>query len=81
MVIPPADSAIILGAISQFDREKRYTAEWQGWETKYNFKYALISNGLRYPVKEIIALATGTTKSSFSGGKESNEYLRKLGEL
>ena len=30
MVIPPADCTIILEAISQFDREKRGTAEWQG---------------------------------------------------
>ncbi len=79
MVIPPTDAARIIEALSLFDREKRHTAEWQGWEMKHNFKHALVKDGFRYPVKEIIALATGKAKSSFSGGAESNGYLRRLG--
>jgi len=79
MVIPPSDVSRIIEALSLFDREMRATGEWQGWEIKHNFKYALLKDGLRYPPKQIIALATGISKSSFSGGAESNDYLRRLG--
>ena len=79
MAIPLADAGRIVEAMSKFDREKRFTADWQGWEMKRNFKYALVKCGVLYPPKEIIGLATGISKASFGGGRESNEYLRKLG--
>src|SRR4051812_43351677 len=57
----------------------RNSPRWQGWETRESYKYAIAKNGRLYPPKEIIALATGTPNSHFSGGAEANGYLRKLG--
>src|SRR5580700_5910773 len=51
----------------------------RGWEANRNFDYALVFEGRRYPPKEIISIATGVPASTFSGGLESNSYLRKLG--
>jgi hypothetical protein len=37
-------------------------------------KYAIEWNGLRYPVKQIIRMATGAT--DFGGGAEANSYVQ-----
>ena len=81
MPIPSVDRARILEALGQFDREERASARWQGWETKENYKYAIAHDGQLYPVKEIISEATGAPTSTFSGGTQSNEYMRQRGFL
>lgn len=79
MVIPSVDRAAIEAALLHFDTELRQTVGWEGWETNAAQRFALVHNGLRYPPKKIIALATGVPVSQFSGGRQSNEYLRQLG--
>lgn len=79
MALPETTKEQVLEAIGRFDRELRSRAEWAGWEGNGNFEYALEHAGSLYPPKEIISLATGMDKSSFSGGEQSNGYLRKLG--
>lgn len=66
----------VLKAMEQFDQKERSSAEWWGWESKQNHKYAISHNEKLYPVKRIISMATGTPVNSFSGGDEANNYLR-----
>jgi hypothetical protein len=79
MALASTDPARINEALDRFDREERPSPKWQGWEAKDNYKYAIAKNGRLYPPKEIIALATGTPTSNFSGGAEANGYLRRHG--
>jgi hypothetical protein len=79
MAIPSVDRGQILDALAKFDRDERLSPDWQGWEQRASFKFALVQDGKTYPVKEIIALATGTPVGTFSGGKEANGYISKLG--
>ena len=78
MTLPSADPARIDEALAQFDREERASPEWQGWETRDSYKWAIAKNDRLYPPKEIIGLATGIAETNFDGGVESNSYLRKL---
>jgi hypothetical protein len=65
--------------MKEFDKELRNTEEWSDWEQKGTYKYAIVHEGRRYPVKQIISMATGETKTSFSGGFEANSYVSKRG--
>jgi hypothetical protein len=48
-----------------------------------NYRYFILHDGERYPVKEIIRLAvrlaTGDWPGRFWGGRESNTYVRNRG--
>ena len=79
MAIPAVDSARIDEALAQFDREERDLPKWKGWDERGSYKHAIVKGGFLYPPKEIVALATGLPVSEFSGGPETNEYLRKRG--
>jgi 5-methylcytosine-specific restriction enzyme B len=67
----------LLQAIEEYDRSLRDTPEWANWESKDTYKYAIAHNDKRYPVKQIIRMATGAT--DFSGGEEANNYVTKRG--
>lgn len=69
----------ILEVILSFDENFRGTKEWLNWETRGNHKYAISYENSYYPVKEIIATATGTPRENFNGGFEANTYLEKRG--
>lgn len=69
----------ILEAITHFDSELRNTPDWQKWEHNAAYKYAIEYEGRRYPVKQIISMATGTHVNAFSGGGEANEYAQERG--
>ncbi len=75
MSIPDVDRETIEQALHEFDEQKR--KEWAGWESNQNYRYALLWENRRYPVKEIIRMATGAEE--FSGGRESNRYLETKG--
>ena len=79
MAIPPVDRASLLDAMKSFNSRHRELPEWLGWETKGNFKYAIVQEERLYPVKGIVSLATSVPVSSFSGGAEANEYVRARG--
>ena len=72
MTIGPGTKADIERAIRQFDAELRDTPDWADWESNNNYKYALLENGERYPLKKIISLATGTPLD-ISGQCESGQ--------
>jgi hypothetical protein len=65
--------------MEHFDHSERSSAQWQKWETKANFKYAIVHDGRIYPVKEIVSQATGTPTSNFSGGTQANNIIRRAG--
>lgn len=66
-------------ALLRFDAELRALREWSGWETSAAQKFAVIHDGLRYPPKKIISMATDVPVGAFSGGRQSNEYLKNRG--
>lgn len=78
-MIPDVDRNQILAALGKFDELERLTQQWANWESKGPYKFAVLHDGRRYPVKRIVALATGVPESGFSGGEEANSYLRKRG--
>ncbi len=79
MVLPDVELAVLEDALRRFDAELRVQKEWSGWETSAAQKFALIHDGLRYPPKKIISMATGVPVGEFSGGRQSNEYLKHRG--
>ena len=79
MVIPDVSQNKIKEALEIFDRKYRNTPEFTGWENKGTQRYAIVHAGKFYPPKMVISLAAGIRRSEFSGGHQSNSYLRKLG--
>src|SRR5437762_11262574 len=79
MAIPRVSRDQVIDALRRFDAEERGTDEWRTWQSNSNYEHALRFEDRLYPVKEIISLATGTPKDSFSGGPESNSYVGNLG--
>jgi MoxR-like ATPase len=78
MTIGPSTEGDVRKAMQRFDLEMRDTAEWRQWEENNNHKFAFVSNGRHYPMKEVISMATGTPKSDFSGGEEAIRFAKKL---
>ena len=66
-------------AMVEFDKELRALPEWAGWETNAAQKFAVVHESKRYPPKKLVSLATGTGVNSFSGGNQTNSYLKALG--
>jgi predicted HNH restriction endonuclease len=82
MPIPPATSSALLGAMARFDQELRHSPEWAGWEQNKAHLYAIEHDGNRYPVKEIVSMATGMPVSEFSGGRapgDANAFVSAQG--
>ena len=69
----------VVAALDQFDRELRPTPKWAGWDAKKAQKFVLAHAGRTYPPKQVIALATGCGVNTFSGGDETNRFLRARG--
>lgn len=79
MPIPTASPDQFLQAFKQFDADMRNTSEWSHWEENANHQYAILHEGKRYPVKQLISMALQIPRYSFSGGNEANQYVRRLG--
>jgi len=71
MAIPKVDPWQIINAFKAFDSEYRSSNDWIGWETRKTQKYVIRYEGRLYPPKMIISLATGLSRSEFSGGLQS----------
>jgi 5-methylcytosine-specific restriction enzyme A len=82
MAIPHVLAEALFEAIGRFDRELRDTADWTGWEQNRAHQYAIEHEGRRYPVKQIVSMATGMPVSDFSGGQtagDANQYVAARG--
>ncbi|MDX1620318.1 MAG: DUF3578 domain-containing protein, partial [Nitriliruptorales bacterium] len=75
-MIPDVDRGQLIAAIAEYDANER---DDDAWVRNKAHRYALIHEGRRYPVKRIISLATGTPVNQFSGGRESNDFVRARG--
>ena len=69
----------VRAAMARFDAEMRTSPDWANWDEKKNHKFAFLEQGRRYPMKEIISMASGTSKDDFNGGEEAIRYAKKLG--
>ncbi len=78
-MIPETTREQLLAAMQQFDQQFRDSPEWAGWEDRGQHRYAIAHDGRLYPVKQIIAMATGAPRESFSGGNQANSYLAERG--
>jgi predicted HNH restriction endonuclease len=82
MPIPNVPAEALRDAMGQFDRQLRGAPEWADWEQNRAYRYAIEQEGQRYPVKQIISIATGMPVSEFSGGEASgdaNQYITARG--
>lgn len=70
---------MLQAALRRFDADLRALQEWSDWEVSAAQKFAVVHMGFRYPPKKIISMATGVPVNKFSGGRQSNEYLKKRG--
>jgi EVE domain-containing protein len=79
-VIPATTREALLQAMGRFDHELRDQPEWLRWpEELGSHRWAISENGKLYPVKQVIAMATGQPTNAFSGGDEANTFIRKYG--
>lgn len=69
MPIPQVATEALTDAMARFDRDFRDATEWAGWEQNRAHLYAIEHDGRRYPVKQIISMATGMSVSEFSMGR------------
>jgi len=68
--------------MGRFDRDIRATPEWADWEQNRAHWYAIEHSGRRYPIKQVVSLATGLPVSDFSGGQaagDANQYVASRG--
>ena len=79
MALPNVSAEALEVAMSRFDSELRSSPEWLHWESTAGYKYAIEHNGKRFPVKQIVSIATGIPTSGFSGGDEANGFVRSRG--
>jgi len=56
------DRSAIESAFHSFDNERRGSPDWQHWEHDATYRYFISWNGQRYPVKEIVRIASGVTQ-------------------
>jgi 5-methylcytosine-specific restriction enzyme A len=82
MLIPNVPTEALRNAMGQFDRELRETPDWADWEQNKAHLYAIEHDARRYPVKQIVSMATGMPVSEFSGGEaagDANQYVATRG--
>jgi 5-methylcytosine-specific restriction protein A len=82
MPIPSVSAEALQNATTQFDRELRDTPDWADWEQNRAHLYAIEYEGKRYPVKQIISMATEIPVSDFSGGQaagDANQFVSGRG--
>lgn len=79
MALPQVDRPAILDALKEFDQTLRDSSEFLNWEQSKSQRWVLEHEGRLYPPKKIIAMATGSPVSSFTGGPETNQYLEQRG--
>jgi hypothetical protein len=66
--------------MERFDQDLRQQPEWSSWpQQSGSHRWAIRSDDRLYPVKQIIAMATGQPTSGFSGGDEANGFAKKYG--
>ena len=78
-MFPQPTTEHIQAALRRFDAELRDTPAWQGWESTRSHRYAIAANDKKYPVKQVVSLATAQHVGTFSGGTRLNKVVEALG--
>jgi hypothetical protein len=81
MLIPSVPAETLHAALTHFDLEYRDAPDWAGWESNKAHLYAIEHAGQRYPVNQIVSMATGLPVSDFSGGQSGYATLAQGGVL
>jgi hypothetical protein len=79
MGTPPVSAEALLDAMARFDRDLRHAANWVKLERDRRHRYAIEHEGRRYPVKQIISMATAMRVRDFSSGWKSGDANRYVG--
>jgi 5-methylcytosine-specific restriction protein A len=82
MPVPSVPTEILHAAMARFDRELRNMPDWANWEKNKAHLYAIEQANQRYPVKQVVSMATGLPVSEFSGGQapgDANAYVVSYG--
>lgn len=79
MSITPTPKEALLDAMARFDRDLRPQSSWTGWEANKAHRWAIENDGRRYPVKQIISMASGDPVKDFYGGPEANSFITERG--
>ena len=74
--LPDVDATTIEQALHNFDAQLRPQASWAEWEQNGNHDDAVVWQNQRYPVKEIVRLATGVERFH---SLQARDYLQKRG--
>lgn len=78
MAIKAVSKERIHEVLREFDRELRSKREWLDWQENSAHRYSIDLDGIQYPAKQIVSLATGIPVSELSAGA-TNSYLEKRG--
>jgi len=76
MAIPHVSPEALRNAMGRFDRQLRDASDWAEWEQNRAQRYAIRQEGRRYPVKQIISMATGMPVSDFSGDEAAGDAIQ-----
>ncbi len=74
--LPDVDQSTIEQALRDFDKKKRELTYWANWEVDPTYQYAVFWKDRRYPVKEIVRMATSVERFQSS---QARDYLEKRG--
>lgn len=74
--IPEVPTEAIEQAFATFDRDYRNRPDWASWERDPKYIYAIGREGQRYPVKELVRIATGATQFD---SRQARAYLIRRG--
>jgi 5-methylcytosine-specific restriction protein A len=73
--------AAVAAAMTDFDRTLRASDAWRRWESNRAFHYAILYEDRKYPVKQIVSMASSTPVAEFSGGNGSGQANRLVESL
>ena len=79
MKLPDVTLEVLQEAMNNFDQDLRNSSYWLRWQEDETYKYAIELNGLLYPVKQIVSMATKIPVNQFTGGDQANGYVERRG--
>jgi 5-methylcytosine-specific restriction protein B len=79
LFIPECSREDLIRAMRKFDSDLRNTSDWARWEDNNSYKFAILFEGRRYPVKQIVHMATGAPRDTYFGGDQANTFVVERG--
>jgi hypothetical protein len=66
-------------ALLEFASQYPDTDSYEGWLQKKSYAYSIRFEGLLYPPKHILSMATGIPTAEFNGVEQTNRVFHQLG--